>query len=741
MFAFLVVLLTVPAMWPFFANTGYWVSHDGLFHLYRLLSLEEAWQQGYVYPRTFPDFAFGYGFAVLNFYGPLTYYIALAVRGAGFSSIGAMKATFALSYPLSALAMWWLARDVWRQSQGHYEEWAGLVAAIVYTYVPYHLADVQVRGALAESWAFVWFPILFWAVWRVRVWPLAFGLAGLVVTHNLSVILVAFPLAGWALLALCSERLREERLKSLLRLGLAGIIALAMTAFYWLPVLLESLYVLITQDVGGFGFERHLAPLQTWITAELSYHYFPNQGVQAEHPLSWAQVGLVGLALLIGVGGFFSSAKDGELLSLLRDQKSSHTMTLFLFWLVIFGGVMFLLTPHSWPLWQTFVFPFGLIQYPWRWLGIGSLATAMLASYAFVYLKDNFSRINATLFPVLLCWLVFASLQHLPWQSQEVDVTRHPVQMWQEDAANGQVGATWTAEFLPLTVKEQRWALARAPEEIDAAHVGLRSALRVKRAGGDGFTFWAEVETTEPSWLVFPRFAYPSMQATMTSLQSSLSEGQRVSVTPIGVMGLAGIEVPKGVHQVQLAAYPLANQQLLVWGMGFLSLALVIYGITRWSKWGLLFLPLIVLLFFFTRHPDLTTSFDAPPLFGTQVQLVALRHTSTPAKAGTLFPLRLVWFNLEQTDKFYSTFVHLTELGSRTPLASHDSQPNMNTVPTPRWLAGQLIEDLHLLSLPKDLAPGEYELWGGIYTFQDETVVPIAGDSGEPRFLGVIEVR
>ena len=37
-FAFLVVLLTVPAMWPFWRETGYWVSHDGLFHfLYAIL--------------------------------------------------------------------------------------------------------------------------------------------------------------------------------------------------------------------------------------------------------------------------------------------------------------------------------------------------------------------------------------------------------------------------------------------------------------------------------------------------------------------------------------------------------------------------------------------------------------------------------------------------------------------------------------------------------------------------------
>ena len=130
---------------------------------------------------------------------------------------------------------------------------------------------------------------------------------------------MAFPLAIWALLALWSRRndpfaqrgacaRSTEELKhapgstnrSLRRLGLAGLIALAMTAFYWLPVMLESQYVWIAQDVGGLGFEGHLAPLQTWVTTGASYRYFPDQGVQAEHPLSWAQVALLGFALLVG---------------------------------------------------------------------------------------------------------------------------------------------------------------------------------------------------------------------------------------------------------------------------------------------------------------------------------------------------------------------------------------------------------------------------------------------------------
>ena len=420
-----------------------------------------------------------------------------------------------------------------------------------------------------------------------------------------------------------------------------------------------------------------------------------------------------------------------------------------LFWWLTLALVMFLLTPLSLPVWKTFVFPFGLIQYPWRWLGIAALATAMIVSGVFVHLKDATVKFNVIFIVILLAWLAFSSMQYLPWQTQEVDVARHPVQMWEEDAANKQVGATWTAEFLPLTVKEQRWALAGAPEVIEASRVGERSPLRVLRAGGDGFTLWAEVEATEAGWLAFPRFAYPSMAVTVSAEGGATDIKRASQLEPVGIMGLAGVQVPAGRHRVTLDAYPLANKWWLSWAMGLLSLALVAYGALRCAANGacraplllLVILPVMGLLFFLTRQPDVVTSFEPPFAFSEQAQLVAVRHSATALQAGEVLPVRLLWFNLVQTNQFYSTFIHLTPAGGGAPLVLHDGQPNMNTVPTPRWLPGQLVEDLHLLSLPEDLPPGEYELWGGIYAVQDGAVLPIAGDSGERRFLGVVEVK
>ena len=58
-----------------YAATASWPdTPDGLFHLQRVRALAEALRVGVLYPRWFPDFAFGYGYPVLNFYAPAFYY-------------------------------------------------------------------------------------------------------------------------------------------------------------------------------------------------------------------------------------------------------------------------------------------------------------------------------------------------------------------------------------------------------------------------------------------------------------------------------------------------------------------------------------------------------------------------------------------------------------------------------------------------------------------------------------------
>jgi hypothetical protein len=76
--------------------------------------------------------------------GPLAYYAALPLVWLGTSAVDGVKAIFALSFLLGASGVIiWLRRPLGSAAAG--------LAALVYTYLPYHLATVYVRGAWGEA--------------------------------------------------------------------------------------------------------------------------------------------------------------------------------------------------------------------------------------------------------------------------------------------------------------------------------------------------------------------------------------------------------------------------------------------------------------------------------------------------------------------------------------------------------------------------------------------------------------
>jgi len=122
----LVFLLTVPAVLPLL-QPGYPATHDGLHHLYRLYDLDWAMRGGIFYPRWLPNLGFGYGYPVLNYYAPLTYYVAELFHTLGAGYIASIELTIALGFFLSGMAMYLYAKEFLGR-------WPAVVAAVAYIY-------------------------------------------------------------------------------------------------------------------------------------------------------------------------------------------------------------------------------------------------------------------------------------------------------------------------------------------------------------------------------------------------------------------------------------------------------------------------------------------------------------------------------------------------------------------------------------------------------------------------------
>lgn len=737
----LTTVLVLPAVLPLL-QTGYFDSDDGWIHLYRLAALDRALHSGVPFPRSFPDFAFGYGYPVLNFYSPLGYYLAEFWHLLGANYIVAMKLTFAAGFLLAAWTMYLFAADVMGAA-------AGVLAAIAYTYAPYHLADAYQRGALAEHLAFLWFPLMLGTLRRLIhtgqrryiAWTGLCG-AGLILTHNLSALIFAPVAAVYALMLIWENermdsptapgRAKGPLLESLLAsLSLALLLALTLSAFYWLPAIAESRYVHLALDFGSTGYRDHLAPVSELASPFLRHRYFPEQGVAIDHPvgrlqLSLAVLGLIGLA--------FDARR--------RTGRHLRAPNVALFALAVTGASLFLTTDASLPLWHAAERVLSVLQYPWRFMALVAFGTALLSGGMAGLLPERLAtKPGAT---VVLLFLVtvamgYAGLSRLEYDVEPVGAEQITVQrMWDEDFDQQQIGATWTAEYLPRWVQQERWAIPRVAPEPPSGPVGSAiTAARLTAVTPRSIDLALTLEDRQP--ISLHRFYFPGWSATV--------DGNPAGVYPRGMLGLATVDVPAGTHRL---SFHVGTTPARHWGemASLLSVAaLAAVGVWRASRrWRTILLAGLVIgagaaAVHFRPWVSPTTLTPAEEVLGSrQIQFLGYRLDRAAYLPGDTARVTLYWMGLAPLQRDYKAFVHLTAADSPVPFSQHDGDPAGGYTPTTRWSPGELVADTHAFRLPTDLPPGRYPLWAGLYDHATGKRLRNAGSSGGDGRLSLGEV-
>src|SRR5581483_1769835 len=235
-----ITFLTFFAIAPLF-KPGFFPIHDNE-QVGRLYDLDQTLRAGNFPPRIAPNLGFGYGYPFFNFYPYFVYALAEVFVFLGFSYIVSIKIMIALGFIAAGLAMYVLSREFFGRI-------GAVVSAIVYIYLPYHSVDVYVRGALPEFWAFVFLPLIFWAIYKLYktnrntyIILTAICIALLILTHNL-VAFMSAPFIGIFVLLLLTKSAKPRIL--FLKLFICGLLGLTLSAFFWLPSYAEKQFTMI----------------------------------------------------------------------------------------------------------------------------------------------------------------------------------------------------------------------------------------------------------------------------------------------------------------------------------------------------------------------------------------------------------------------------------------------------------------------------------------------------------------
>ncbi len=351
------------AMLPLF-HAGLFPMHDDE-QISRLYELHKVLGDGQIPPRWVPDLGFGYGFPLYNFYPPLFYYVAELFHLFSFSFITATKLALGLSFLLSAGFMYAWVKD-------RFGRLAGMFAALVYVYAPYHAVDIYVRGAFAEFFSFVWIPAVLWSFDKLSR-KQSFGnivlcgifLACVVLSHNL----VAMQVIPFFVIYACVLLFQQRKACTSLMKGFifSGIISLGISAYFWIPALLEKKFTLVdtilTKELANYAI-HFVCPNQLWSSP---WGYGGSiagclDGLSFE--IGKVHIGLIAFGIILFV--MFGKNLSQRLIGITG--------------IGLFGLSIFLTTQYSAFIWNAIV-PLAYLQFPWRFLIIAAVFSSFIGGY------------------------------------------------------------------------------------------------------------------------------------------------------------------------------------------------------------------------------------------------------------------------------------------------------------------------------------------------------------------------
>lgn len=731
----LAVALGIFASWPFLVNAGLPGATDAELHIFRIAELGFSLRAGNLYPRWAPNFYHGHGYPIFNYYAPLTYHLGnwLTLFQPQHAATGA-KLLFILSQVLGAVGAYLLGKKFGGQG-------GGLLGAAAFSFSPYiFLINSHLRGDLPEVFAVVLIPWALWSwecLWEDSSDKQMFVIAilsagGVLLSHNLSglttmVLLMLLSVWHWLVL---------QRQAAFWPALLAGVLVMGLTAYFWLPFLLERSYIKL--DVAGEGhydFRNHFVMLRELFAPLPRLDW---GAVTPQVPMTFGAV----QGILFTIGALVTIKQK---LSPLGKRLSALE-----FYLASGATCLFLITPLSKPVWEI-VPGMAYYQFPWRFLG--PLAALAVPPIAILGRHAHQTPRSIALLVLLFGMVVFTALPGLalpPWENGFDTIT--PQSIIEEELEGRWRGTTSTNDFVPTTVDmipgPHESVLTSYPPPVDRVNrYTLPDQARVEVLPSAPWHNHFVVATPEKFLLRLYLFHFPGWRAYI--------DGQPTPIEIAHPEGFIAIEAPVGEYEVWLR-FEDTWPRKLGWGIAALSLMGGLLYLTR-ARPGdekseeeierptpatplLAWMASIIVVMLMLKLGDSAFGwfhYHSPPGearaaqyhqqadISGEISLLGFNLSAQRVRPGGALDVTLYWRAQHPLTETYQSFVHF--VGPDGEVWAQSDHLNPAGFPTNRWPTDRYVGDKHRLAIPQALPSGEYTLSVGIYLLQIDTRLPILG--------------
>jgi uncharacterized membrane protein len=338
-------------------------THDGPMHIARIPAYYKALTGGQILPRWAGELNYGYGMPLFNFYYHLPYLFGSLLVSVGLNLAWSFKIMLLFSFLLSGCFMYLFAYAFFKDRN------KALVMTVLYQFAPFHLVDMVVRGDIGEVLAMTFLPLVLYFLVRVfeedhvRRYCIATGVAtALMILSHSAIGLIYFATCVFFVIFFAPNT--KKRIAAGVGLG----IGVLLTAFFWIPVLLERKYTygdFFMKDM----YKTHFAPVWNFFIPNLTNSTaLQNGGVDVSFGLIQTAALLMSVWLLV------------------KNKLQKNVRLLVWFGLIITAVALFVMISPSAFLWEH-IPVLRAFQFPWRFLTITVFSLSVLG--AAVLVKKN----------------------------------------------------------------------------------------------------------------------------------------------------------------------------------------------------------------------------------------------------------------------------------------------------------------------------------------------------------------
>lgn len=394
-----VVALTIPTFTSLLKE-GYFPMHDDL-QAMRVYQMELCFRDAQFPCRWVPDMGYQYGYPQFHYYGPMPYYVMTASRFLNLSLFDSVKLGFILPLVFGNLAMFLLASSI-------FGSFGGLISALAYGYSPYRASDLYSRGAMGETWAFVFFPLILYSIIKLYKKPnlkksalLGISLALLFVTHNISTLIIV-PMVGLIAIGLL---VKSKEKTAFVKYGVIAVVwGILMAGTFILPVIFEKSFAHTESLIQGyFNYLAHFVTLKQLFVS--TFWGYGSSEIGPTDDLSFF-LGPVHLFLLVVSLSMIFINFMKRRLDLRAFIVIASTVLLFI--------SLFMAHEKSTFIWKQIPL-LTYLQFPWRFLVTANFFLCLATGYFLDYLNSKTIILLLLVFSFLIYFFNIAYFRPREW--------------------------------------------------------------------------------------------------------------------------------------------------------------------------------------------------------------------------------------------------------------------------------------------------------------------------------------